>query len=93
MEGEAREENQSVQGGSLPNLHDSEKPQRVVDETWCGAHCTSEQSQRGRKGQEGAVAGLWGRRDGTGAQETVSLWRTEASRINQPILGDPFTRN
>ena len=48
---------------------------------------------RGRKGQEGAVAGLWGRRDGTGAQETVSLWRTEASRINQPILGDPFTRN
>lgn len=52
MEGEAREENQSVQGGSLPNLHDSEKPQRVVDETWCGAHCTSEQSQRGRKGQE-----------------------------------------
>lgn len=26
-EGEAREENQSAWGGSLPNLHDSEKPQ------------------------------------------------------------------
>ena len=39
------------------------------------------------------MAGLQGRRDGTGAQEAVSPWKTEAVRINQPILGDPFTRN
>ena len=48
---------------------------------------------RGKKGQEGAVAGLRGRRDGTGAQETVRPWKTEAVRINQPILGDPFIQN
>lgn len=51
MEGEAGEGNQSVWGGSS-DLHVGEEPQLAVDEMSCGAHCTSEQSQSGRKGED-----------------------------------------